>query len=321
MRNRHWAWLALVLTFAVAPATVHAQGSSGKPIKLVVTVGPGSAPDVIARMLAPLMSQELGRSVLVENRTGAGGNIAAVTVLHDKHDGAAAIIAGSATITLNPLLVSNAGFETRDFKLVVGVADLPSYFIVGASVEANTVADVVALLKGNPGKFVYAAPPATVHHMAAEQLAYKAGFEWTRISFRDPSQQTSELVSGRVPFAFASLPSVQAYIADGTLRAMGIASPQRVASHPQIPAIAETFPGYAEGDFVGLFVPADTPADALEALAAATIKAREAPETRPRLDTLGMDVLRLDRATLESRMQQDVKRRSELIQARGLKLD
>src|SRR5258708_37934946 len=138
--------------------------------------------------------------------------------------------------------------------------------------------------------------------MAAEQLAYKAGFERPRIGFRDPSAQTSELVSGRVPFAFASLPSVQAYIADGTLRAMGIASPQRVASHPQIPAIAETFPGYAEGDFVGLFVPADTPADALEALAAATITAREAPETRPRLDTLGMAVLMLARPPLESRL-------------------
>lgn len=319
MRNRLWAWLALALI--AMPATVQAQGFSAKPIKLIVTVGPGSAPDVIARMLAPLMSRELGRSVVVENRTGAGGNIAAVSVLRDKHDGTAAVIAGSATVTLNPLLSSNAGFETKDFKLVAGVADLPSYLIVGPSVEVSTVADVVALLKGNPGKFVYAAPPATVHHMAAELFAYKAGFEWTRISFRDPSQQTSELVSGRVPFAFASLPSLQAYITEGTVRAMGVASPQRVATHPQIPAIAETIPGYAEGDFVGLFVPADTPADALDALTAATITARDAPETRPRLDTLGMDVLTLDRATLESRMQQDVKRRSELIQARGLKLD
>lgn len=319
MRKRLWGWLALAL-MAVS-ATVQAQGFSSKPIKLVVTVGPGSGPDVIARILAPLMSRELGRSVVVENRTGAGGNIAAVSVLRDKHDGTAAIVAGSATITLNPLLSSNAGFETKDFKLVAGVADLPSYFIVGASVEASTVADVVALLKKNPGKFVYAAPPATVHHMAAEQLAYKAGFDWTRISFRDPSQQVSELLSGRVLFAFASLSSVQAYITDGTMRAMGVASPQRVATHPQIPAIAETTPGYAEGDFVGLFVPADTPTDAVEALAAATITARDAAETRPRLENLGMDVLALDRATLESRMQQDVERRSELVQARGLKLD
>jgi tripartite-type tricarboxylate transporter receptor subunit TctC len=303
------------------PATVQAQGFSAKPIKLVVTVGPGSGPDVIARILAPLMSRELGRSVVVENRTGAGGNIAAVSVLRDKHDGTAAIVAGSTTFTLNPLLSSNAGFETKDFKLVAGVADLPSYLIVGASAEVSTVADVVALLKENPGKFVYAAPPATVHHMAAEQLAYKAGFEWTRISFRDPSQQVSELLAGRVLFAFASLSSLQTYVADGTMRAMGVASPQRVATHPHIPAIAETIPGYAEGDFVGLFVPTDTPADALDALAGAAITARDAPETRPRLDTLGMDVLTLDRATLELRMQRDVERRSELVRVRGLKLD
>src|SRR5438270_13608209 len=114
MRNRLWVWLVLALM--AIPAAVEAQGFSTKPIKLVVTVGPGSGPDVIARILAPLMSRELGRSVVVENRTGAGGNIAAVSVLHDRHDGTAAIVAGSTTFTLNPLLSSNAGFETKDFK-------------------------------------------------------------------------------------------------------------------------------------------------------------------------------------------------------------
>src|SRR5258708_38731286 len=163
MRNRHWAWLALVLTFAVAPATVHAQGSSGKPIKLVVTVGPGSAPDVIARMLAPLMSQELGRSVLAENRTGAGGNIAAVTVLHDKHDGAAAIIAGSATITLNPLLVSNAGFETGASSLVWALPTLRANSSSERRFRATPARLASRSLREIPGKFSFAHRPRPSH--------------------------------------------------------------------------------------------------------------------------------------------------------------
>jgi tripartite-type tricarboxylate transporter receptor subunit TctC len=319
IRTRLWAWLVLAL--AAIPSAGGAQSLSGKPFKLVVTVGPGSGPDVIARVLAPVMSRELGRSVLVENRTGAGGNIAAVSVLHDRHDGSAAVIAGSTTFTLNPLLSSNAGFTTKDFKLVAGVADLPSYFIVVSSVEATTVADVVALLKNNSGKFTYAAPPATVHHMAAELLAYRGGFEWTRISFRDPSQQASELLAGRILFAFASLSSLQSHVADGAMRLMAVTSPQRVPSHPEVPSMAETMPGYAEGDFVGLFVPAETPAKTVEVLAAAAIKARDAAETKPRLDALGLDILTLDRAALERRMHEDLERRAELVRVRGLKLD
>lgn len=310
-----WALLALLL--AVLPAAANAA----PPLKLVVTVGPGSSPDVIARVMAPLMSRELNRPVVVENRTGAGGNIAAMAVQHQKHDGSAAIIAGSATFTLNPLLSSNAGFETKDFRLVAGIVDLPSYFFEGASVEPRTVAGVVDLLKKNSGKFTYAAPPATVHHMAAELLAYKAGFDWTRISFRDPAQQATELLAGRILFAFASLPALESYVEDGRLQVVAVASPQRISSHPEIPSIAETIPTYAEGDFVGLFVPADTPAEAINSLAAATTTARDAAETKTRLKGLGLDVLTLPRPVLEERMREDAARRAELVRVRRLKLD
>ena len=311
-------FLAFALLFAVAGD--RAALAQSKTIQFIVQFGPGSGPDVVARLLAPKISESLGDTVIVENRPGGAGIIGAKAAL-EKHDGTTVLVTGASTMTMTPFLYSNPDYSMKDFRLAAPVAEIAIFLIASSGANVQNVGDLIKLVKSQPGKFNYAAPSGTPHQMAGELFTQVTGLDWTRINYRDPAQALNEIVSGAVPFAFTLLPSVQQALNEGRVRLIGVTSPQRQPSHPDVPSIGETVAGYAEGDFFGLFVPADVPTAFVDKLGAATATALQSDEIKSRFAGMALPVLSGDRATYEARMEKDAKQRSALIKERHLTMD
>jgi len=318
------AALRSLLTIALASLAfaAAAQEFPSRPVKLLVPFGPGSGPDIVARELAPEMSKALGQTVAVENRPGAGGNVAAQALLAEHHDGYTVLLATDSIFTLNPLLFPKSGFDPMtSLKLVTPVSEAALFVVADQSLKVNTFAELVALVKAQPGKINYQAPTGSPHHIIGERLAHALALNWVRVSYRDPQQGLTELLNGLVPVAISTLPFVKAQIDAGKVKPLAVATAQRWPTQPDVPALAETLPGFRESAWFALVAPSDAPAGALDRLNAAALKARDSAALKARLPQLGMIVLDGDARALEARAKAEATARGELIRARGIKAD
>lgn len=305
------------LAFAAA-----AQEFPSRPVRLLVPFGPGSGPDIVARELAPEMSKAFGQTVAVENRPGAGGNVAAQALLAEHHDGYTVLLATDSIFTLNPFLFPKSGFDPMaSLKLVTPVSEAALFVVADQSLKVNSFAELVALVKAQPGRINYQAPTGSPHHIIGERLAHALGLNWVRVSYRDPQQGLTELLNGLVPVAISTLPFVKAQIDAGKVKALAVATAQRWPTLPDVPTLAETLPGFRESGWFALVAPSDAPAGALDKLNAAALKARDSAALQARLPQLGMIVLDGDARSLEARARAEAAARGELIRARGIKAD
>lgn len=307
---------------AAASSLAPAQGFPSKPVKLVVTFPAGSGPDTIARSIAPRMGEALGQQVVVENRPGAGGNIAAMAVLAERRDGHTILMGTDSLYSLNPFLYPKSGYDAiSDFVLVTPIAETALFLVASSSLKLQTPKDLVALVKAQPGKFNYSAPTGTPHHMAGERFTAINGLDWTRVSYRDPQQAVTELAAGLVPVAFSTWPSIAPHVSSGRLNILATTTPTRLETMPAVPALAESYTGFEESGWFAILAPAGTPQGAIDLLHAAALRAREAPELKPRLEMQGMRLVAADARSFEARVKRETQARSELIKLRGIKAD
>jgi tripartite-type tricarboxylate transporter receptor subunit TctC len=260
---------ALIAAVSAGAAPAAAQTYPSRPITLVVPFPPGGSATIIARIIADKMSEGLGQQIVIDNRGGAGGSIAARQVAKSAPDGATLLLAFTGTLAVSPLIFANVGYDPRkDFAGIGLIGMAPSVLAVHPSVPAHSVADLVGIAKAEPGKIQYGSPGiGTTNHLAGELLAAMTGIRITHIPYKGTGPAITDLLGGHIAMMFAPIPAAHGNVSAGALRALGVTSLKRSSLWPDIPTVAETgLPGFEVVQRSTLLAPAGTPRTIIERL-------------------------------------------------------
>jgi len=260
---------ALIAAVSPGAAPAAAQTYPSRPITLVVPFPPGGSATIIARIIADKMSEGLGQQIVIDNRGGAGGSIAARQVAKSAPDGATLLLAFTGTLAVSPLIFANVGYDPRkDFAGIGLIGMAPSVLAVHPSVPARSVADLVGIAKAEPGKIQYGSPGiGTTNHLAGELLAAMTGIKITHIPYKGTGPAITDLLGGHIAMMFAPIPAAHGNVSAGALRALGVTSLKRSSLWPDIPTVAETgLPGFEVVQRSTLLAPAGTPRTIIERL-------------------------------------------------------
>lgn len=274
-----------------ATTVVSAQSNSAeRPIRIIVPFSPGGGTDTIARTLGAAMSQDLGQTVIVENKPGAGTVIGTDTVAKSAPDGTTILIATFAH-AVNPSLRSKMPFDTeKAFDPVVLIGRSPNILVVPASSPYKNIKELVAAAKADPGKLTFASQGVgTSAHLAGELFNNLAGVNMTHVPYKGAGPALNDLLGGQVNMMFATATAAAPLIESGKVRALGVTTPDRSPVRPEVPTIAEAgVPGYAAESWYGFFVPTGTPAEVVNKLNQATAKAAKSEVFRKRVEGEGL---------------------------------
>jgi tripartite-type tricarboxylate transporter receptor subunit TctC len=261
-------------------------------MKLVVPFPPAGSTDVVARLLGDRLSERLGQQVMIENKGGAGGNIAAQAVAQSAPDGYTIFLAAASLVTNTALYPSLPYDPFADFAPVTLVCDFANLMVVPNSSPAMSVRDFIEHAKANRGKVSFASSGIGASpHLSGELFKRMAGIEMTHVPYRGGGPALNDLIPGRVDVMFATLPSVLPHVQSGTLRGLAVTSGERIPFAAHYPTIAESgVPGYDVSSWYGLFVPAKTPDEIIARLHDVTVAALEQPAVRKRYEELGAAV-------------------------------
>lgn len=308
-------------TLAQAQAQAQAQGLPARPIRLVVPFPPGGPTDFSARLIADGMQTALGQPVVVENRPGGAGNVAAEYVVRSAPDGTTLLFSGSG-LGINAALMERLPFDAgRDLAPVVLVSSSPNLLSAGPKLNVTDMAGLIAEAKRRPGEVTIAIGSlGTTQHLSVELLKMLAGVDVTIVPYRGAAPAMNDLLAGTVDALVDGITSSLPQARQGRIKALGVTSPERSASAPEIPAIAETLPGFDAVAWFGLHAPAATPEAALTALnrAANTALARE--DIRARFAESGARVLGGSVAEARAQLTGDVTRWAEVVRRTGAKI-
>lgn len=286
----------LALAFAAAamlPAAAMAQDYPTKPIKIIVGYTPGGTTDIIARIIGKRLSEKLGQPVIVENRPGAGGNIGAEVVAKSAPDGYTLELGTAGNMTVNPWIYKNMTFDTiKDFQPISLIATLPNLMVVNPKVPAKTVQEFVAWAKSRPGKVFFGSTgTGNTPHMTGELFNIVTGLSMTHVPYKGSAPALTDLIGGEgVQVMFDNMPAAIGHVRSGSLRALAVTSPKRVASEPNIPTVAELgYPDFQVVTWFGLFAPAGTPQPVVDRLNREVAEAVRTPEIKKQLNDLGAE--------------------------------
>ncbi|WP_237380654.1 tripartite tricarboxylate transporter substrate binding protein [Cupriavidus sp. SW-Y-13] len=291
MRKLTRTVLTMIAVGATATASAQAPFPS-KPITIVVPFAPGGGNDILARLIAPKMSQQLGQPVIIENKPGAGGNLGADYVAHAAPDGYTLVIASS-QVTMNPYLGMKVPFNIeRDFEPVGRIGSVPLVLVANMSQPYRTLKEFVDYTRANPGKVSYSSPgPGTPQHLAGEVFAKLNHTELLHVPYRGTGPSIADLMGNQVQVSFATFASVIQYVRAGKLRALGIAGQQRTQLMPELPAFSEAgLKGYEAELWYSLLAPAKTPRPVVDRINAAMMAALKSPDLADQFTKQGFEV-------------------------------
>jgi tripartite-type tricarboxylate transporter receptor subunit TctC len=282
------AALACAATFAFA------QGYPEKPIRFVVGFTPGGPSDILARALGQKLGERWNQQVVIENRPGAGGNVAAEAVAKSAPDGYTWLLGNNSILATNQSLYRRLGYDpVKDFAPVSLVAVQPNILVVNPEVPANSVMDLISLARKHPGKLNYASSGSgAAAHLAGELFKTMTGVDLVHVPYKGAQPALTDVIAGQVQVMFATSASVIPFIKAGKLRALAVTTAQRSASVPELPTVAEAgVPGFEAITWHGVVVPAATPAPLIERLNRDIVGVLRMPDLRERLATLGAEVV------------------------------
>jgi len=265
VRRQFLAMAAVTAAAAVLPRAAFAQTYPTRPVRIIVGFPAGTSSDITARLIGQRLSEQLGQQFVVENRTGAGTNIAADAVVHATADGYT-LLWVTQTNAINATVYSNLNFNfTRDIAPVGAIIRVPAVVMVHPSVPARTIPEFITYAKANPGKINMSTPGiGSINHVAGELFKMMAGVDLVPVHYR--SSQFPDLLSGQVQVTFNPLPSSLEFIRSGKLRALAVTSAMRQAVLPDTPVVADFLPGYEATAWFGIGAPKATPADVIDKL-------------------------------------------------------
>lgn len=312
--------------FAVLAVLLVAPGASAdtwpsKPIRAIVPFGAGSATDVVPRIVFDQLSQQLGQSIVVENRGGAGGTIGAAAVAKSDPDGYTLLVHSSAH-TIAPSLYPNLSYDTaKDFVAVGAIGSVPNVLIVAPSKGLTTVKDFVAKAKANPGTFNFASVGiGSAVHLSAERFRVSAGYEAVHVPFKGGADALTEVIAGRVDYYFCPIATALPHIKDGKLLGLAVSSPKRAAALPDVPTTLES--GFPDSDYtfwIGVFAPRGTPKEIVDKFNAEMLKSMAAPAVKEKLAALGVEAMALSPAQFEAQVQKEIGTYADFAKRAGLK--
>jgi tripartite-type tricarboxylate transporter receptor subunit TctC len=270
------------------PRIALGEAYPARPVHMIVDLPAGLAPDVVARLVAPALSAQLGQQFVVENKPGAGGNIGAEYVIRAAPDGYTLLVMISGNAASGALYPNLSFNFVRDITPIAFLGYTPFVVVVNPSVPPNTIAELIAYAKANPGKLNLASPGAgTAPHLAFELFRMMTGVDIVHVPYR--TSYMPDLLGGQVQLAFVSAPPVLGSIKSGKLRALGVSSAKRLEALPNVPPIAEFVPGYEGSGWLGLCAPRNAPADIVDKLNKVANAAMAEPVMKMRLVTLGVE--------------------------------
>jgi tripartite-type tricarboxylate transporter receptor subunit TctC len=310
------------IALAIASPTAYPQTYPSKPIRFIVPFAPAGPSDIIARLVGQKLPDILGQPVVVENRTGASGNIGTAMAARASPDGYTALVTSSA-IVVNVTLFPNAGYDAeRDFIPVALVATQPNMVYVHPSVPARTLDELLALAKTS--KLAYASPGSgTTPHLTAEMLfRVLAKVDMTPIHFRGAGPQVVAVVAGEPPIGCGAISGPIAQIKAGRLRPIAVSSSQRLPSLPDVPTLAEVgFPSVQDYTWIAVFLPAGTPADIVQRLNEAVNRVIQGAEFRERLDSVAFEPVGGTQAQFAEYMKAEILKWGKVVRETGAKPD
>lgn len=273
----------LLLSTLLLPLLARAQGSG--PIRIVVGAPPGGSTDTLAREIAPEMGRLLGRTVIVDNRSGAGGNLAADHVAKSAPDGSTLLLSFTSH-TINATLYPKLPYDpVADFTPLTMVATSPSVLVAHPGLPAKDLRELIAWAKPRPGQLSLAIGGiGSSLHLAGEAFKLQAGLYIVNIPYRGTAPAIADVVAGNVPLMFAAVGNARALVAAGKLKALGVTSPARLPQFPAVPAIAEVLPGFESSAWFGLFGPARMPPELVQRISDAARAAVRGEAFRKRLE-------------------------------------
>lgn len=294
-----------------------------RPVKIVAPYPPGGSADILSRAIAQKMTDSLGQQVLVENRSGAAGNIGTEYVAKAEADGYTLLIGTVATHAINPHVFSNLPFDpVKDFAPITCIAQNAIVLAAHPSAPAGSVRELVDYARRNPGKLNFGSSGSgTPMHLAGELLKSMAGIDLVHIPYKGAGPAVTDLLGGQIPYAFVSLATVLPHLRSGKLKALGVIESARSPAAPEIPTIGETLPGYALSSWLGLFAPGGTPAAIVERLNGAAVDALKTREVKERLDAQGFDVMTNSPAAFADMVKADLDKWGRIVRSLGGKLN
>ncbi|WP_077001100.1 tripartite tricarboxylate transporter substrate binding protein [Variovorax sp. KK3] len=315
--------LAVAFAAIAAPLPALAQKYPDKPIRLVVPFAAGGGTDIIARDMAPKLSEMLGQPVVIDNRGGAGGNIGSDLVAKAPADGYT-ILFGSNTLSINAALYKNLGFDpVKSFEPIGMVATAPLVLVTNAELPIDSVGKLIAEAKAKPGTMNWATPGnGTPHHLAEELFNKMTGANLTLVQYKGGGPAINDLLGKHTQASVLTLSSVKPFIQSGKLRAIGVATPTRTALMPDVPTIAEAgVPNYRAELWYGLFAPASTPQPIVQALNTALNKVLNDAQVKQRFLDQGYEPKAGSATQLKDLLAEDMARSAKLIAEAGIKPD
>jgi tripartite-type tricarboxylate transporter receptor subunit TctC len=327
--SRYWLRLALLaLPLWSAAWDALAQPASAayptKPIRMIVPFAPGGPNDVVARLISPKLTEQLGQSVLIENRGGAGGTIGMDMLAKLPADGYAFAVGGSSNLAVAPSLYEKLGYDpVKDFAPITNCVAVPYVLAVNPTVPARNVKELIALASRKPGYLSYGSSgTGSMSSLAAELFKHMSKTDIVHVPYKGTAPALSDVVSGQIEMMFADLGVAQAHAKAGRLRLLGISTPKRSRAAPQLPTIAEAaLPGYEVSPWFGLVAPAGIPHEIvakINSIVAATLKSQDMLQ---RLDTLGYEPIADSPEHFASTIKSDIVKYHKIVQAAGIKIE
>jgi tripartite-type tricarboxylate transporter receptor subunit TctC len=318
--------------FAAVVCTVLALGATdtqaqpaypSKPITMVVPFPPGGPTDQVARVIAQKMSEQMGQTIVVDNRGGANGNIGATAVAKAPADGYT-VLYNTSSITLSRSLYKSLAYDVlRDFAPVALTAAVPLALVVNPSVPASNVKDFVAYAKANQGKLSYgSAGSGNVTHLAAFQFLQANGIEAAHIPYKGSSPADADLAGGQIQFMTDTVNSVMSFIRDKRIKILAVTTAKRMELFPDVPTLAESgMPGFEASAWQGMLVPAHTPTPVIQKLNAELMKALQSPDVRKKLALQGAEPLGSTPEEYGRYLKNEIARWAKVVKDTGIALD
>ena len=313
--------LLAIVALCAAATGAFAQGYPSKSIHIVVGFPPGGGNDIIARLVGAKMQEAWGQPVVIDNKPGANSIIAAEFVAKSAPDGYTLLVNATGGMSVNPVLYAKLPYDSlRDFVAISMVGSFPLVLVVHPSVPANSVQELVAYARANPGKLNYSSG-STAFQVASEMFKQMTGTDVHHVPYKGSAASITAVIAGDVQMTIVDTPPLVPQIKAGRVKALGVTSAKRSASMPEVPALAETVPGYEMVLWIGVFAPAGTPGEVASKLNAEVVRIVKLPEVRETLDAMGVEPLGNTSAQMVEWIRREIAKYGPVVKAANIKAE
>jgi tripartite-type tricarboxylate transporter receptor subunit TctC len=319
----NFAKLIALLVSAFVVCAAHAQSYPAKPVRIIVPFAPGGATDIVTRIVAQKLTEMWGQTILVDNRAGAGGNIGAELAAKAAPDGYTLFMPSGSVVTANQHMYRKLSFNAeRDFVAITNVASGPQIIASHPSFPAKSIKEMIAIAKAKPGTITFgSAGFGTQTHLAAENFLHTAGIDAVHVPYKGEGPALVDLVAGQIIFLTPNLSAAIGFVQQGRIRALAVTSRKRAPQVPNVPAVAETLPGFENLGWFGLVAPAGTPQAVLDKVHADMTKVLASADVEKRFYELGMAPAGNTPAEFARAMKEESARWAKVIRERGLRVN